>query len=135
MKPENNGYRTRQRDLVLEYIRKADRCVTAEEIIRGITESGETVSKPTVYRTLDRFVSDGSVSRYVSEKGDRSTYRFTGDIHSDHFHLKCTECKRTVCVDCAFIKSLESHFLAHHGFTVIPNQTVFYGLCDGCRSR
>lgn len=127
------GYKTRQREQILEYIKASGKCVSADEIIKGLSELGETVSKPTVYRSLDKFVRSGEISRFVSEKGDSSTYRFGSDHHSEHFHLKCTECKNTVCVDCGFINSLEEHFFRHHGFTLSPNQTVFYGVCADCR--
>lgn len=126
-------YKTRQRERIIEYIKNADDCVTAEDIIRGLSETGDSVSKPTVYRTLEHFVKSGTVTRFVSEKGESSSYRIGSDSHSEHFHIKCTECKRTVCVDCGFIRNLEGHFLSHHGFTLIPNQTVFYGVCADCK--
>ena len=127
-------YKTRQREKILNYIKSANGCVTAEEIIRGLGEQGEAVSKPTVYRALEHFVKSGTVTRFVSEKGESSSYRWGEDAHGEHFHIKCTECKKTVCVDCGFIHSLEGHFLAHHGFTLSPNQTVFYGVCEQCRN-
>ena len=91
-------YKTRQRERILEYIKQASDCVTAEEIIRGLSESGETVSKPTVYRALEHFVKNVAVSRFVSEKGASSSYRIGAYSHSKHFHIKGTECKTTVCV-------------------------------------
>ncbi|MBR2460785.1 MAG: transcriptional repressor [Clostridia bacterium] len=129
------GYKTRQRERILEFIKSSGDCVTAEEIIVGLGALGENVSKPTVYRTLDHFVKNGYVTRFVSEKGDSSTYRISGESHAEHFHIKCTECKKTVCVDCTFIHSIESHILEHHGFTLSPNQTVFYGVCAQCREQ
>lgn len=127
-------YKTKQRERILEYIKASGGCVTAEEIIRGLAETGDTVSKPTVYRTLDHFVKSGTLTRFVSEKGESSSYRLGEAHHAEHFHIKCTECKKTVCVDCGFIHNLENHFLAHHGFTLSPNQTVFYGVCSECRA-
>ena len=137
MTPETrtSEYKTKQRERILEYIKNAGDCVTAEEIIRGLSLTGDTVSKPTVYRTLDHFVKSGIITRFVSEKGESSSYRLGTDRHSEHFHIKCTECKKTVCVDCGFIHNLENHFLSHHGFTLSPNQTVFYGVCADCRSE
>ena len=137
MTSENRAseYKTKQRERILEYIKTAGDCVTAEEIIRGLSESGDAVSKPTVYRALEHFVKSGTVTRFVSEKGASSSYRMGADSHSEHFHIKCTECKKTVCVDCGFIHNLETHFLAHHGFTLSPNQTVFYGVCADCRPQ
>ncbi|MBQ9116527.1 MAG: transcriptional repressor [Clostridia bacterium] len=130
----NSGYKTRQREQILEYIKSSGGCITAEEIIKGMSAKGESVSKTTVYRTLDHFVKNGQITRFVSEKGDSSAYRIGDHSHAEHFHIKCTECKKTVCVDCEFIHNLESHFMAHHGFSLTPNQTVFYGICADCRA-
>ena len=129
-----SGYHTRQRAQVLDYLRESDGCITAEEIILGLSDRGINISKPTVYRTLDYYVKSGEISRFAGDKGESATYRYGGDSHGEHFHIKCTECKQTVCVDCHFINNLANHFFAHHGFSLSPNQTVFYGICSRCRA-
>ena len=126
-----NGYKTKQRELVLSYLKANDRCLSADEIIKALAEEGHAVSKTTVYRCLDRFTADGSVSKFINEAGTSATYRYLGG-HCDHFHLKCTECGRTVCADCGFISRMQEHFLEHHGFRVSKTQTVIYGLCRTC---
>ena len=127
----NNGYKTKQRELVLGFLKKNDRCLSADEIISGLAEEGHAVSKTTVYRCLERFSSDGTASRFIGDTGESAVYRYAGD-HCDHFHLKCTECGRTVCADCGFINRMQEHFLAHHGFRLSKTQTVIYGLCRAC---
>ena len=126
-----NRYRTRQRALVLSYLMDSGNCHTAEEIIRDLGQRGEAVSKATVYRALELLVKSGDVSMFYSSRGESALYRYIGG-HSDHFHLKCTKCGKTVCADCAFIDSMQKHFARHHGFTVSRERTVIYGICSDC---
>ena len=124
----DGGYKTKQRETVLAYLKDSGECLSADDIINGV---GGNVSKTTVYRCLEHFVSDGSVSKFISGVGESSKYRYNGS-HKEHFHLKCTECGSTACVDCGFITRMDEHFLNHHGFAVNRTQTTFYGLCRIC---
>ncbi len=125
-------YKTKQRENILTFIKQnSHRCLTAEEIIEGVSTKEKPASKATVYRCLDLFTKDGTVSKFIGAKGESAIYRYNGG-HSDHFHLKCTRCAGTECVDCGFINRMQTHFFEHHGFTVSRTQTVFYGLCKAC---
>ena len=131
----SSGYKTKQRELILNYLKQnASRCLTADEIISGISTPEKKASKATVYRCLEHFTSEGIASKFISARGEGASYRYDGG-HSDHFHLKCTECGGTVCVDCGFINRMEQHFLEHHGFSVSKNQTLIYGLCRKCSAK
>ena len=125
-------YKTKQREQVLDFLKhNSDKCLSADEIIDGLSTDEKKASKATVYRCLEIFTGDGTVSKFIGAKGDSALYRYNGG-HSDHFHLKCTNCSRTECVECGFIGRMQSHFFEHHGFTVSRTQTVFYGLCRAC---
>ncbi len=128
-------YKTKQRELILGYLKSnSDRCLSADEIISGISTPEKRASKATVYRCLELFTKEGAASKFIGSHGDGAVYRYNSG-HSDHFHLKCTACSGTVCVDCGFISRMQEHFYNHHGFTVSKTQTVIYGLCKSCKAR
>ncbi len=128
-------YNTKQRDLILGYLKSnSHRCLSAEEIIGGISTPEKRASKATVYRCLELFTKDGTASRFIGSHGQGAVYRYNGG-HSEHFHLKCTSCGGTVCVDCGFINRMQEHFYDHHGFAVSKTQTVIYGLCKRCSAK
>ena len=102
--------------------------------VKGLADEGNTVSKTTVYRSLEFFCLDGSVMRFTNDSGESATYRYAGG-HCSHFHIKCTECGSTACVDCSFADSIQEHLLSHHGFTVNQGMSIFYGVCAPCRSK
>ena len=130
----NVHYQTRQRELILSYLKRHPLCMTAEQIIKGLADEGNTVSKTTVYRSLEFFCLDGSVMRFTNDSGEGATYRYAGG-HCSHFHIKCTECGSTACVECSFADSMQEHLLSHHGFTVNQGMSIFYGVCAPCRSK
>ena len=65
-----NGYKTRQRELILGYLRTENRCVSADEVINALG-----ASKATVYRSLEHFVNEGSVLRFTGDVGEGAVYR------------------------------------------------------------
>jgi len=126
------GYKTRQRELVLEYLKNHAEFHSADEIIAGLASEGHAVSKPTVYRTLERFVSDGAVTRTINNVGESALYRFAAG-HENHFHMKCESCKRTVCIEGGIFNNIEERLIASHGFAVSRANTVLHGTCADCR--
>ena len=127
------GYKTRQRELILDYLKNSDKPhVTAGDIAAHLRET-ENVGTATVYRQLDKMVTDGLVRKYSLDGG--ACYQYVGgggDCH-EHFHLKCLNCGALIHVDCEFLSGLGPHILEHHGFQVDNSRTVMYGLCRKCR--
>ena len=131
---ENKHYRTKQRGIILDYlVERAGEHVTVHDIMNYLYSQRLHVGQTTVYRNLDRLVSDGSVRRYPLPDG-ATCYQFVGessDCHS-HYHLKCTSCGRLMHIDCEAIDSLAQHIADNHGFRVDGCMTVFYGRCADC---
>ena len=129
------SYKTKPREQILDYLKlNSHRCLSADEIISGISTDDKRASKATVYRCLELFTKEGIAAKYIGVKGEGAVYRFSGG-HNDHFHLKCTVCDNTVCVDCGFINRMQQHFYERHGFTLSKTQTVIYGLCGECSKK
>ncbi|MBR5308048.1 MAG: transcriptional repressor [Clostridia bacterium] len=127
------GYKTRQRDIILELLKNnTDTHLSSDEICEMLRSSGERVGATTVYRYLEKLYSEGTVQKYVT---DRARYTYTEKHCREHFHLKCTECGSLFCADCDFLSQLCNHVKGDHGFTVIPSKTVFYGVCHSCAEK
>ena len=129
-------YSTRQRDVILSYLKENNAHVTASDIITHLKEQGITVSSATVYRTLDKFEKDGVIRKMVVGDGSGACYQFIdGGDCSEHFHLKCVKCGKLIHLSCEFLQNMESHILGEHGFTVSSGRTVIYGVCAQCSNR
>ncbi len=128
------GYRTRQRELILEYLQNSQgHHLCPEEILEYLKDKGSPVGRSTVYRFLERLVEQGKVRKYYLGEGQGACYQYAqGQDCQEHFHLKCVECGSLIHVQCDYLNQISRHVLEHHGFTIDHTKTVLYGLCAQC---
>lgn len=129
------SYNTRQRELILEYIKSnAENHLTADAIALAL--KSEQVGKTTVYRYLEKLCEQHIVRKYILSEGKSACYQYAGgaDCH-DHFHLKCLKCGKLIHLECGHLKDIESHIKSDHGFIIDSSRTVFYGVCSDCANK
>ncbi len=126
-------YSTRQREAILSFLKENNAHVSASDIVFHLREQGYSVSTATVYRTLDKFESEGVVKKMMVGDGTGACYQYaSGSDCNEHFHLKCIKCGRLIHLSCEFLHDMESHIFNEHGFTVSSGRTVIYGVCSHC---
>ena len=130
------GYKTKQRMLVEDYLRGLKGThITAKALCEGLQARGVKIGAATVYRQLDHLVEDGVVRKYLPGPGDAACFAYVGQGGCEHehcFHCVCTECGRLYHVECDDLAHISEHLAHEHGFTIDPQRTVFYGICDAC---
>ena len=131
-----NEYSTKQRALILEFLKENTAHVTAGDILAHLKAQGYKVGVATVYRTLEKFVADGTIRKMIIDERSGACYQY---IHASaceqHFHLKCLSCGKLIHLSCDFLNSMEKHILADHNFTVASGKTVIYGYCGDCKTE
>ena len=131
-----NEYSTRQRDLILNFLKESSTHITAKDIILHLKEQGINIGTATVYRALEKFVSQGILKKMVIDERSGACYQYVDNMHcSEHFHLKCIKCGKLIHLSCEFLATLENHIYNHHSFTVSSGKTVIYGTCIDCESK
>ncbi len=136
MRPSD--YKTRQKEKILNYLKEnSDKHVTAAQIISYLSSGDESVGSATVYRYLDKLVSNNIVRKYYLDEKTGACYQFAENNQEchEHFHLKCIGCGRLYHIDCSYMKALSGHIFEHHGFKVDNSKTVLYGKCDECEKK
>ncbi len=128
-----SDYNTKQKKLILDYIKSRDGATSAAGIVSALNASGERISPATVYRRLEKMVDEGIIRKYITDK--EACFQYVGNGCNGHFHLKCTLCDRLFCVDCDYLSGMEKHILSEHGFTVDNRRTVMYGVCGQCAKK
>ena len=135
---EKRKYHTKQKEEILLCIASfgAEHFTAADVAVR-LTREGSSVGQATVYRTLERLASEGSLRKYVIDGTTAACYQQNeadpvAHCH-EHFHLKCEVCGRLIHVECEELSKIASHMEEEHGFRVDPKKTVFYGICEKCR--
>ena len=130
------GYTTTSRTKILEFLKNnCDRTVNVSDIQRYLTQTGHEVNITTIYRYLDKLSNDGTVMKYVSEKGNQAVYQYIDlGLHCvNHLHLQCTNCGAILHLDCAFMNEIAEHILEDHGFIIQCKNSIIYGLCPKCQ--
>ena len=131
-------YKTRQRALILQFLSdNRERHLSVDEVFDYLRAQQSPVGKSTVYRCLDRLVSQGRARRYFLGDGARACYQYVDGQGAcrEHFHLKCIGCGQLFHVSCERLDEIAAHVLEHHGFQVDQTKTVLYGLCAGCAAK
>jgi Fe2+ or Zn2+ uptake regulation protein len=121
------GYRfTRQRQVVLEELRKRDYHPSAKEVYDAVKLHLPNVSLGTIYRSLDVLEALGWIRRL--KHGESS--RFEANLR-DHYHLICIRCARIFDIDTSIL-SLNTQGLEATGFEVKGHKLELYGRCPTC---
>jgi Fur family ferric uptake transcriptional regulator len=132
------SYATANRKKILEFLQASDeRAVTAADVDAYLKEQNSEVNITTIYRYLDKLAKDGTIIKYVAEKGCQSAYQYVQpERHcADHLHLKCVKCGRIIHLDCHFMHEISSHILEEHEFALQCKNSVLYGTCRECREK
>lgn len=134
MTDNSKAYKTKQRELILNYlIENKNHHVIAEDIAEHLKNQGNSVGKSTVYRYLDKLVNDGTVKKYYIEEGKSACYQYSENNDCNHhYHFKCTECGHLFHVECSQLDEMTEHLYQHHRFTIDLCKTVIYGKCETC---
>lgn len=136
MRREINGYRTKQRNDILEFLKtNTAQHLTADAITDALKQSGVSVGKTTVYRYLDKLANEGKVRRYFVPDAKSACYEFIDPALACHmhYHLKCTACGALLHVECGLMDQVAAHMERDHRFVVDQTKTVLYGLCHACQ--
>lgn len=128
-------YRTEQRMLVIASMdASTDRYQTVDEVFEGLRAGGSTIGRTTVYRTLEKLVAEGLVSKVAGTRGGSAYYkRIDATSAEPQGQLLCLSCGRAFPLDCSMLQGFADHIREHHGFGVDTNRTVLCGTCEDCR--
>ena len=129
------SYQTKSRQMTLAFLEKnKNKTVSVAEITDYLHNHGAKTNITTVYRYLDKLVSEHIVFKYVSEDGEKAVFQYVGQESQchEHLHLKCISCGKLEHMDCDFMKHIHEHMKEHHGFEVQCSKSVLYGYCKEC---
>ena len=134
-------YRTKQRMLLLDYLRKnAETPLCAEEIARGLSEcedcAAERVSVSSVYRNLALLAAGGDVRKFTADDGRTALYQYVDHVRCDaHLHLRCTACGKLFHMDEELSPRVQRAVMGSANFLIDGKQTVLYGVCSECGAQ
>ena len=113
---------------ILEMLERGKaRHMTAEQIYRALTDSGEEIGLATVYRVLTQFEAAGLVVRHHFESG-QSVFELDRGEHHDH--IVCLDCGRVEEFVDEIIEKRQNQIASEHSFEVSDHSMILYGKCQ-----
>ena len=130
---QDEGLRlTAQRVRVLERVFGTHEHFSAETLFGWLrAEDGPSVSRATVYRTLELLASGGFVTVLDTGRGEMLYEHSLG--HTHHDHLVCTRCGRIEEFREAQIEKLQKDVARKHRFELTGHVLRLTGICRSCQ--
>lgn len=125
---ENNINPSFQRIKVYEYLLKNRIHPTVDTIYRALSPQMPTLSKTTVYNTLNLFVEKNIVKLIVIEENET---RYDAET-SLHGHFKCETCGKIYDI---FFKDLNIDLSPLKNFSIEEQHLYFKGICEDCLNK
>lgn len=122
-------YKTKQKDIIIDIIKKQKKEFTVKDI-KSIVKDDTGLT--TIYRVVDKLVSDGFLIQSIKDNITYYQYLEKCD-HTNHFYLKCNNCGSMIHIDCDCISDLSNHILKEHNFKSDNENIIISGLCSRCR--
>ncbi len=127
----DEGHRlTSSRRIILEALVESGGHISAGELASIVHERDSTVSRMTIYRTLDLLCELGHVRPIY--QGARAA-RFILFEDGQHHHFVCSQCDRVYELDDCLIEDLLKRIQGAERFDVRAHLLELYGLCDSCQ--
>lgn len=110
---------------VLQYLKEHKNHPTVDMIYRELMEEIPTLSKTTLYNTLNLFVERGIITMLNLEENES---RYDADI-SLHAHFKCLHCSQIYDIH---LEVTRLELAGLEGFEVNESHVYFKGICPIC---
>lgn len=123
---------TRQRQIILEELRKLDTHPSASDVYECVRQQLPRISLGTVYRNLETLVRNGMI-RKVDNGGGQA--RFDGRTEP-HFHIRCVNCDHLTdlpITDSTLAGAVSADTVQDH--LILGVNIEYAGICPVCREQ
>lgn len=128
-------YKTNNKQSIMNYILNYTSSFSAQELYSVMKNNNENIGLTTIYRYLDELVTKNKLKKFYNEK-NVAVYEYLSDCDCEnHFYLKCSNCDKTIHVDCSHINIFSKHIIEEHDFLIDQNKLFISGLCVDCRKK
>jgi len=119
---------TIQRLAVLDCLAKTKQHPTANQVLSTVRRQFPSISRATVYNTLDALTKAGVVLRLTV---DPTVARYDADL-GPHAHFRCRICGGIYDIEVRSGKPID---VRADGHLIESIRTYAYGVCAGCRAK
>lgn len=130
-------YKTKQSIAILEYLESINGAhVTVGQIKEYFSNNDICIGTTTIYRNLDKLMSQGKVKKYYLNNFSGACYQYIDNSpKTNHYHFICEKCNRIIHIQCDMLDEANNHINSSHNFDVNKSKTIFYGTCENCINK
>ena len=126
-KARRQARNTKQLQIIWNAVKDDKSHPTADQIYDRVRKKLPTISLGTVYRNLQKLVSDKKLQVLM-----RGRSQHFDPLAEPHQHFICELCDRVYDVLIDNRRDIKPVKLPHEGFKVTSHQLAFYGTCKHC---
>ena len=121
------GRNTKQKQLILEVIKKEKNHPTISDLYEEVKEVDPSVGQATVYRNVNKLLDEGKIKRIITDSG----IRYDCDCNN-HYHLECSKCGKIMDIyDDKYMKLIR-RMEEEYSVKIEDCTVLFKGICDKC---
>lgn len=122
---------SRQRECILEALRKTKRHPSASSIYDEVRQQIPNISLGTVYRNLAELSAGGEILKFDAGDG---TERYDG-CAEPHYHMICKACHSVIDIEMDYIAELDQKAAELCGAEIAFHSVLFSGICEKCKNK
>lgn len=122
---------SKQRDMILNYLRSIDGHVTPEQVFKEMNTDEQKISLATVYRNLNILVEMNEIKK-IAHPIEGYQYDKTTE---PHYHLHCVECDRIVDLKIPYMDKLNEELSSQSGLSIRTHNIMAEGICEDCLKK
>lgn len=119
---------SKQRTLVLNYMKQIKGHVSAEEVFEALNQKGKIISLATVYRNLD-ILSEMNEIKKIAHPVNGYVYDKTAE---PHYHLHCVKCDQIFDAPNPYVPKLDTAMKLQSDWEIYSHSILFEGVCPDC---
>ena len=124
---------TPERKLITEEAFSENTHFEAPELLTQLKKKGASVSRATVYRTLQLLVECNLLS--AIKLGENHTHYEPHYGRHHHYHLICSQCGKVIEFSSTTIQNLRDELDESFGFDISGNTIEITGVCCECKKK
>lgn len=128
-----NSRNTKQKQLILDILKKSTKPLSINDIYQQITTELPTIAKSTIYRNIDALIKQNQVDKYYLNDNELF-YQIKASQHDHKHYVICEECKKVFDLPLCPIHEIEDA-MKEKGFAISEHYIQISGTCKDCRKQ
>lgn len=120
---------SKQRDMILSYMRKMSGHISAEQLYEQMNEEGLKISLATVYRNLAILEEMNEIKKIAHPIGG---YLYDKTC-KPHYHMHCLKCNELLDLNIPYLEEINHMLQKQTDADILAHSLIVEGICPDCK--